>query len=163
MWDWFRLRSGSPAAGTGPNGRDQGVPLQPFTSSSLQPFSVSSVAPVLGASIAGEPQGRTSRSTATLTVGVAATGNSIPVASWPNGSGYTHYKWRLDSGVWSAETPITTPIQLSGLGQGMHQVEVVGKRDANMYQNDPDYGGDAVVTLSRTWIVDDSTPSIRSE
>src|SRR5439155_17438312 len=100
--DWFSLRPGSPAHGAGPNGRDQG-----------------GVIPI-GASISGEPLGTNNQTTATLTVGVVRTGSGIPANGFPNGSGYTHYKWRLDSGAWSGETPISTPITLTGLANGQH-------------------------------------------
>ncbi len=135
MWDWFSLRPGSPALGMGPNGRDQGgvVPL--------------------GVSISGEPVGTTPSTTATLFVGANRTGNGVLTNGFPNGSGFTHYKWRLDGGAWSAETPTATPIQLTGLSSGAHYVEVTGKRDAGFYQDDPIYGEDAVVTVSRTWTV----------
>lgn len=136
MRDWFSLLPGSPAIGTGPNGLDQGGDV---------PF---------GASLSGEPMGTTSQTNAMLTVGVNRTGNGIPVSGWPDGSGYTHYKWRLDSGAWSAETPIGTPISLSGLTDGPHYVEVVGKRDSGYYQNDPAFGPDAMITRSRTWTVE---------
>src|SRR5207247_1952251 len=85
MRDWFSLLPGSPARGTGPNGRDKGGVIP------------------LGASIAGEPKGTNNLTTASLTVGVVRSGSGIPVTGWPNGSGYTHYKWRLDSGAFSAE------------------------------------------------------------
>ncbi len=107
----------------------------------------------LGASIAGEPSGTTDQTTASLTVGVNRAGCGIPSPGWPNGSGYTHYKWRLDAGAWSEETPILTPIALAGLANGPHYVEVIGKRDSGSYQNDPALGPDAVVTRSRTWTV----------
>ncbi len=50
--DWFSLQPGSPARGTGPNGRDKG-----------------GVVPI-GVSIAGEPVGTNNQTTATLTVGI---------------------------------------------------------------------------------------------
>jgi len=87
-------------------------------------------------------------------VGVARTGNGIPASSWTDGCGFTHYKWRRDGGSWSAETPITSPILLNGLGSGPHYVEVVGRRDSGSYQDDPVFGADAVITRSRTWTVD---------
>jgi len=136
--DWFSLLPGSPARATGPNGRDKGAGIPP------------------GASISGEPNGTTSQRTATLTVGVNRTGNGIPTAGWPDGSGYTHYKWRLDTNDWSGETLITTPITLSGLPDGPHYVEVTGRSDASFYQDDPAFGEDAVVTRSRTWTVQTS-------
>jgi hypothetical protein len=138
MRDWFSLLPGSPAIATGPNGRDRGGVIP------------------LGASISGEPSGTTSQSSATLTVGVNRTGNGIPTAGWPEGSGYTHYKWRLDTNDWSVETLITAPITLSGLPDGPHYVEVTGRNDASFYQDDPAFGEDAVITRSRTWTVQTS-------
>ena len=135
MWDWFRLLPGSPGLGTGPNGRDQGA------------------AGPGGASVSGAPNGTTSRTDAQLIVGLNRTGNGIPVAGWPEGSGYTAYQWRLDTNAWSAERPIGTPIVLTALADGAHQVEVIGKNDAGFYQNDPIFGSDAVVTASPTWHV----------
>lgn len=143
LWDWFSLQAGSPAAGKGPKGRDQGAVI---------PF---------GVAIFGEPQGATPFTTATLTVGENRTGSGIPTAGFPNGSGYTHYKWRLDGGPWSAETPIGTPIALSSLGVGPHYVEVSGKNDAGQYQDDPVFGADATVTKSRTWTVDPAALPLR--
>ena len=91
-----------------------------------------------------------------MRVGTVRTGNSIPVSGWPNGAGYTHYKWRLDSGAWSAETPTANPISLSSLANGLHHVEVTGKRDSGWYQDAPDFGIDSLVTTGRTWKVDTS-------
>lgn len=144
MREWFSLQPGSPALGAGPNGRDQGGNIP------------------LGASISGEPNGTTFLTTATLTVGPNRTGNGIPTAGFPNGSGFTHYRWRLDgAGSWSSETPIATPIVLSGLANGPHYVEVAGKRDSDFYQDDAVFGADAVVTRSRTWTVNNSFAAIR--
>ena len=148
MRDWFGLLPGSPARSTGPNGTDKG---------GVRP---------LGASISGEPGPTNNLRTATLAVGINRSGNSIPAAGWPGGSAYTHYKWRLDGGAWSAETPIATPINLSGLANGAHRVEVSGKRDTGLYQDDPQFGEDAVVTSSRSWVVDPayvppSRPTVR--
>ena len=127
-----------PRLGSGPNGSDKGgvVPL--------------------GVSISGEPSGLTTQTSATLHVGVNRTGNGIPASGWPEGAGYTHYKWRLDGGDWSAETPIAMPIVLSDLANGPHYVEVSGKRDSGLYQDDPLFGRVAAVTRSRTWTVGDA-------
>ncbi|HYW79688.1 MAG TPA: lamin tail domain-containing protein, partial [Thermoguttaceae bacterium] len=73
---------------------------------------------------------------------------------FPEGSGYTVYKWRLDDGAWSDETPIDTPISLVGLADGPHWVDVVAKNDAQRYQDDPLLGDDAMITHSKTWTVD---------
>ena len=128
--EWFSLRSGSPAAGAGRNGRDLGGVIP------------------LGVSISGEPAGTTRSDTATLRVGT-----SVAAPGFPSGSGYTHYQWRLNNGSWSAETPINTPIVLDGLGDGAHYVEVIGRRDSGLYQDDLAFGPAAVVARSRTWTV----------
>ena len=135
---WFSLRPGSLARGTGPNGQDLGgvVPL--------------------GASVSGEPVGTNNQTSATLRAGVVRTGFGIPASGWPTGSGYTHYRWRLDNGPWSAEQPTSVPISLAGLANGAHHVDVTGKRDSGLYQDDPSLGPDALVTSSRTWVVDTS-------
>jgi hypothetical protein len=135
MRDWFSFSPGSPALGTGPNGRDQGGVIP------------------LGVSISGEPDGTTDRTTATLTIGVNRKDKGIPAAGWPNGAGYSHYKWRLDGGPWSAETLIDALISLAGLADGPHAVEVTGRRDSGSYQDDAELSSDAVITRSRTWIV----------
>ena len=88
--------------------------------------------------------------------GQTRTGSGIPTAGWPSGSGYVAYKWRLDGGSWSTETAINTPITLSGLASGAHYVEVTGKRDSGLYQDDPLFGEDAVLSRSRTWNVQTS-------
>jgi hypothetical protein len=153
LWDWFSLQPGSPARGAGPNGRDQGVPFQASNTTSAEPDS--------GVSIGGEPAGTTSRNSATLRVGLNVTGNGVPVAGFPNGSGFTHYRWRLDGGPWSAETPTATPISLVNLANGPHSVEASGRNDAGFYQDDPAFGSDAHVTVSRTWTVNTSVPALR--
>jgi hypothetical protein len=133
--DWFTLLPGSAGIGTGPNGRDKGALIP------------------IGASISGEPNGTTTNVSATLHVGINRTGHGIPTVGWPNGSGYVAYKWRLDGGAWSAEMPIDTPISLTNLRHGSHYVEVTGKRDSGLYQDDPLFGEDAVLTRSQTWSV----------
>lgn len=133
--EWFALKTNSPAIGTGPNGRDKGGVVS------------------MGALIYGEPIGTTTNRDATLHVGFHRTGFAMPTTGWPAGMGYTHYKWRLDGGPWSSETPIASPIQLTDLAAGAHYVEVSGKRDSGLYQDDPLFGEDAVVSRSRDWTV----------
>jgi len=135
MKQWFRPKSGSPAIGTGPNGADKGGVIP------------------RGVSISGEPAGDTTQRDATILVGVNRANNSIPVSDWPEGAGYTHYKWRLDTNAWSEETPISSAIRLSELSDGPHHVEVVGKNDAGFYQDDPVFGANATITISKTWTV----------
>jgi hypothetical protein len=111
----FRLRPGSPAIGTGPNGLDMG---------GLVPA---------GASIAGEPPSPTARTTATLTVA---------------GPGITHYRWKLNDGPYSAETPVSQPITLTGLTNGTYVVSVLGKNSAGVWQEAQR------PTVSKPWTVD---------
>lgn len=143
LWDYFSLRPSSPARNAGPGGRDQGA-----------------VVPV-GVAVSGAPAGRTPERRVTLEVGPNRKGSGIPTAGWPAGSGYTHYRWRLDAGEWSGEVPITQKLVLENLSDGAHQVEVVGRLDSGTYQNEPDLGPFASVTATPTWIVDASGSSIR--
>jgi hypothetical protein len=133
----FGLLPASPARGTGPNGTDKG---------GVRP---------LGASLGGAPVGTTNVTTASITVGTRMTGSGIPsgAGAWANGSGWTHYKWRLNGGAWSGETVNTVPISLSGLTNGMKTLEVVGKNDAGFYQDDAAFGTDARIS-SVSWTVD---------
>ncbi|HTH49875.1 MAG TPA: lamin tail domain-containing protein, partial [Candidatus Limnocylindria bacterium] len=135
---WFALRPGSPARGAGPNGTDLGGVIPS------------------GVSISGAPTGTTNGTSATLTVGLLRTGSGIPTDGFPAGSGFTHYQWRLSSGSgeWSAETPIDTPILLTGLTNGLYQVQVIGRNDAGTYQNDALLGAEARVTATHFWTVD---------
>ena len=137
---WLSLQPGSPARGSGPNGADMGGVLPP------------------GVSISGEPRGTNRLDSATLTVGSNRSGEGIPQPGWPSGSGYVAYRWRLDGGPWSEETAIAAPIQLTALPNGPHYVEVIGKRDSGLYQNDPLLGEDALITRSLTWVVDPNAP-----
>lgn len=121
MWEWLSLLPDSPALGTGPNGRNKGAVIP------------------LGASLT-----RTSENT--WNVGFNRTGDSIPTTGWPNGSGYTRYKWRLDDGTWSEEIPIPNPITLDPLPPGPHQLQVTARRDSGLYQDDPLFGTDTAIT-----------------
>ena len=143
MKQWLALKVSSPAIGAGPNGRDLGgvVPM--------------------GASVSGVPSGVTGDNHAVLTVGINRSGGGIPVAGWPEGSGFTHYKWRLDGGAWSAPASVAAPISLSGLGAGAHYVEVSGQNDAGWYQDDPALGEDAKVTRTPAWTVVAGTSALR--
>jgi hypothetical protein len=140
MWDWFSLLPDSPAIGAGPNGSDLGA---------VNP---------MGASISGEPIGTTTNTSAVLRVGINRTGNGIPPGGFPNGSGYVSYKWRLDGGPWSAETSINSLIALQNLTDGPHQVEVSGKRDSGLFQDDPLLGDEAILSRSKIWTVSPFPP-----
>ena len=158
LWDYFSLQPGSPARGAGPNGRDLGALTVEGASGSGER------SPVFGVTITGEPAEVTSQNSATLWVGYNRL-EGIPtnsfLAGFPNGSGYTHYRWRLDGGAWSAPVPTATPIVLTALANGPHFVEAVGLRDTGFYQDDGVFGDQAVVTLSRTWSVNTSRSPLR--
>jgi hypothetical protein len=130
------LQLGSPCIGTGPNGLDMGA-----------------IVPS-GASVSGAPTGTTPNTSATLKVA---------------GPGIWAYRWRLDGGPWSAEVslvpqsiwngqPFTPgmfsnapPIQLNGLANGVHTVEVIGRNSAGFWQ-------DTNAAVSRTWTVSTTVP-----
>lgn len=143
--DWTLLE-GSPAIGSGSNGQDMGAGVE------------------AGASVSGEPDAVTHKTTADLTV---------------SGPGITHYKYRLVNngvpGPWSAEfaLPINADdfpadpdlvcgnIHLSGLQNGhTYRVDVVGKNTAGLWQGQSfgDTGfaapGRAEGNSSRSWTVD---------
>jgi hypothetical protein len=148
LWNWFALQSASPGVGSGPGGQDLG-----------------GVIPI-GAVVTGVPSGTTREGTATLTVGPLRAGGTIPAEGWPLGSGYTHYRWRLDGGPWSAETPVSTSVHLDAVPPGTHTIEVSGRRDSGLYQDDPRFGDDARITAPPAWTVDPAfappvTPSLR--
>jgi len=151
-----QLLPGSPAIGAGFGGRDLG---------GLNPH---------GIAIAGEPQGTTASTSATLTVGPSGTFNwgTWPPQNW----GWTAFKWKLDNGAWSAEIPVTNnspftnlaTINLSGLSEGPHTVYLDGKNDAppGYYQDDtfvyPATAGiPARVTASHTWLVRTNATALR--
>ena len=88
-----------------------------------------------GATIGGEPAATTPLTTATLTV---------------DGPGLISYRHRLNTGAYSAETPITTPISLTGLTNGTYTVHVIGKNAAGVWQ------AEANATASQSWTVQTS-------
>ncbi|MBN2476320.1 MAG: lamin tail domain-containing protein [Pirellulales bacterium] len=93
-----------------------------------------------GPSIAGEPPATTAQTAATLTVG---------------GPGIAAYRYRVNGGVWSSETPVASPIVLTGLADGDYTVEVQGKNRANVWQDEAD------ASVSQTWAVDTSPLPLR--
>ena len=93
------------------------------------------------ATISGEPRSPSPLRTATLTVG----GDSI-----------VSYRFKLNNGAYSAETPVATPIALSNLPQGStNTVYVVGKNSAGIFQSTDS------PTVSKMWVVNTNTPRVR--
>ena len=85
-----------------------------------------------GASVSGEPPLVTWSPQAELTVG---------------GPAIVNYRYRLNGGAWSADTPVGDAIVLGGLS-GLNSVEVVGQNSSGEWQ------ADAESTASETWMVD---------
>ncbi len=129
----FKLLPGSPAIGKGPNGTDMGAAVPK------------------GVSLSGEPAAYTNLKNATLTVGTGFGTTGTATAA-----NYTAYKYRVNNGAYSAETPIGTPITLTNLPDGTYTVYAVGKNDAGTYQTE------AEVTASKTWVVDTVAPKVLS-
>ncbi|HEY7118870.1 MAG TPA: hypothetical protein VH475_19935 [Tepidisphaeraceae bacterium] len=125
------LQPKSPAIGAGPNGVDMGAGIP------------------TGVSLAGEPPAFTNNRDATITVGFGA-------GSGTNAAGYLTYKYRINNGPYSAETPIGTPITLTGLADGTYTVYALGKNDAGIWQAEFD------VTASKAFTVDTQPPQLQS-
>jgi hypothetical protein len=105
-----------------------------------------------GASISGIPSAPS-----------AATSLSVRVA----GPGIVAYRWRLNSGPWSPEIPLTNSflitsnlfvptnglVTLTGLADGLNTFQAIGKNSAGAWQ-------DTNAATTRTWTVE-STPALR--
>ncbi len=90
--------------------------------------------------VAGTPRAVTPVTGATLTVG---------------GEGVTHYRYRLNSGAYGAETAIGTPITLAGLANGSSNVvSVIAKNANNVWQST-----NAATVVS--WLVNTGWPGVR--
>lgn len=110
-----------------------GAPLTISASTTLQYFSVDSVGHaeevksetyviLPHATISGAPTGPTNATDATLTLG---------------GTDVVAYKYQLDNGSYSAETPVASPISLSSLSEGIHTVAAIGKDSGGAWQATP--------------------------
>jgi len=88
------------------------------------------------AALSGVPQGTTSADHAEITVG---------------GTGVVAYAWQLDGGAWSAQTPVSTPIALTGLADGRVDLAVVGIDAVGNRQAEAD-------ATRVDWVVDTTGP-----
>lgn len=85
-----------------------------------------------------------------------------PTASaYPDGAGYTHYRWRLDEGPWSPLVPATHQLVLRGLGDGAHRLSVIGRRDSASLQDDEDFSSTSEPTVSTEWNVSTDRGHVR--
>jgi len=97
------------------------------------------VVPAPRAVISGEPRSPTPSTSASISV---------------SGPTFTHYRYKLNSGSYSLEQPINSPISLSNLPNGSSNVVTVLARDAGgVYQT--------VATMSKPWIVNTALPTVR--
>ncbi len=91
------------------------------------------------ATITGTPRSPTPLTSATLTIG---------------GSDVVSYRASIDGAAFGAETPVITPISLTGLANGIHSVAVIGKHAIGTWQ------AESNATL-RTWVVNTAWPGVR--
>lgn len=93
------------------------------------------------ATISGEPRSPTFSTVAVLTIG---------------GADITHFKYKLNNGAYSGEFPVTTPLRFNSLPNGStNTLYIVGRNSGGIYQST------ATPTVSKTWIVNTSTPTVR--
>ncbi len=101
------------------------------------PAVIAAKAPV--ALITGAPRSPTPGTTAALGVG---------------GAGVTHYRASLNGGPFETETPVETPISLSGLSIGTNTVAVIGRNALGTFQA-------ATEATVASWVVNTSWPGVR--
>lgn len=89
------------------------------------------------ATISGTPPNPTNSMLAFLTVG---------------GADVVSYKYKIDGGSYSAEIAIGTPIDLSGLSEGVHQITVIAKNLDGYWQSE-------LATTTATWRIDITAPT----
>ncbi len=93
------------------------------------------------ATISGEPRTPTSTTSAALIVG---------------GADITHYKFKLNNGAYGSEFPVATTLRLNSLpNSSTNTVHVIGRNSGGIYQST------ATPTVSKTWVVNSSTPTVR--
>ena len=92
----------------------------------------------LKATILGAPDDFTTQTEATLTI---------------SGDEITHYKYKLDTGIYGNETAVTTPINLTGLTEGSHSISLIGKDSFGNWQAESN-------PTTAIWIVDTTAPVI---
>jgi hypothetical protein len=131
MKQWLALKPGSPGRATSSGAQDLGGAIPS------------------GVYLASTTPAITNQTSIVVTVSPQP--SAVP--TWA--SGYTHYRWRLDGGAWSATTAIATPVSLSGLAAGQHLLEVSGRNDALFFQDDAAFGSDASLA-SFAWDIDPS-------
>lgn len=90
--------------------------------------------------------------TAVLSNKPAAKSNSQSVNITVDGN-IVSYKYRIDGGLWGAETAIATPISLTNLSESTHTIDVIGKKAI------PEQWQSVDNATSCTWIIDITPPT----
>ena len=90
----------------------------------------------------------------TLSNAPASTVNSSSATLYVGGEYVDFYKYRLDGGSWASEQDVLQPISLSGLTNGAHRVDVLGRPRHGAYPS-------ASQAVSAEWTVDLSGASTR--
>jgi len=65
------------------------------------------------------------------------------------GPGMVAYKYRIDGSAWSEERLVSQPVQLTGLANGRHVVEVIGKNSAGVWEEEARQAGSVAWTVNR--------------
>ncbi|MBF0548462.1 MAG: SUMF1/EgtB/PvdO family nonheme iron enzyme [Candidatus Riflebacteria bacterium] len=79
--------------------------------------------------------------------------NQISATFKVGGDDVVLYKYKLDSGTWGSETPVSNPISLSGLNEGEHNIYSVGRDTAGNWQSDAS-------PTKFTWVIDTTSPVV---
>jgi len=64
------------------------------------------------------------------------------------------YKYKVDAGAWSAEIPIATPLNATGLADGYHTFYIIGKHSAGYWQ-----ATGASDVYVKSWVQDTTPPT----
>ncbi len=86
-----------------------------------------------------------------VSIALSPAGSFTPTGQPAWTYGYTHYKYTLDGGAESAETPLATPLALTGLTAGHHTLTISGKTDGGQWVSAP---------WSRTFTVVSDAPTV---
>jgi hypothetical protein len=117
-------------------GKDSLNNWQPLSESTLCSWTVDTVAPC--ASLSNKPLNCSNNQNTDIMVG---------------GADVVAYKYRLDGGSWSGEINAGICIAETGLADGCHTIEVIGRDQAGNWQSDPDpFSGTC------SWTIDTTAP-----
>jgi hypothetical protein len=119
-------------------GRDVAGNWQAEGTATIHSWTIDKTAPTV--TLTNTPANLTNQTATNITVG---------------GTEVTYYKYKLDSGSYSSETAVTTPITLTGLSEGAHTLSVIGRDVAGNWQAE----GSAT---SYSWTIDTTVPTIIS-